>query len=359
LSLVVVLAPVFSNYVLYDVISIGDFFVFIAAMFLLKHIKISALGIGSIAIIFLIFLFGFYTLYESGINPGFYRIVFYYFIFFLAISVLNINFKKFFRAYIFCAMFFSISLVVQWIIYILLNISIPLQLSISYYEPDALTILDDSFRSGGWFREPSYFAIFIMPAIFYLQNQKLYLKYFIIVFAGIISTSSLVIFILLLSFFLFFGGSKQRWLWLTCMIPFLVLLNFVIFDLISDWILISRVVDIFIDGGTLNERLLPIFDIIGLSLNIAPNSVAHDLVVSGGDSGSVWYSSAAYSLASLGWFGFLFILLNFLRLGVFVAIVFFGLTLTSNVFSGAFSFFIALAFLGYKMELKKVNLEPI
>ena len=354
-SLIVVLAPVLSNYVLLGPISIGDFFVFTSVIFLIKHLKINILSIGSFVVAFIIILIGFYVLYDEGVNPGFFRIAFYYFLFLFVVSLQKISFEKFFSVYIYCCIFFSASLIFQWAAYEFLNISLSLQLPIPYYEPDTLKVLDHVFRSGGWFKEPSYFAIFLIPAIFYLLNQRYYSKYFLLVVAGIISTSSLAIFVFLFSVLVFFIKTKKGWLWLTCSIPVFVVAGFGILHFFSEWTFVSRVVDIFFDGGTLNERMLPVLDIIRLSVNITPNPLAHDLVITAGDNGTVWYSSAAYILASLGWLGFLFISLNFLRLGIFAGIIVFTLTLTTHIFSGVYSFFIVLAFLGFNMELRRLK----
>lgn len=357
LSLIIVLAPVFSNYVLFGPISIGDFFVFTAVIFLIKHLKINILSIGSIVVAFIIILIGFYVLYDEGVDPGFFRIAFYYSLFFFVISLQKISLERFLSVYIYCCIFFSVSLILQWIAYEFLNISFSLQLPIPYYEPDTLKILNDLFRSGGWFKEPSYFAIFLMPAIFYLLSQRSYLKYFLLVFAGVISTSSLAIFVFLLSVLLFFIKTERGRLWLTCLIPVFVVMFFCILRFFSEWTFVSRVIDIFLDGGTLNERVLPVLDILQLSVNITPNPIAHDLVITAGDNGAVWYNSAAYILASLGWLGFLFISLNFLRLGIFAGIIVFTLTLTTHIFSGVYSFFIVLAFFALNMELERLNLE--
>lgn len=355
LSLVIVLAPVFSNYVLFGPISIGDFFVFFATIFLAKHFKINALNIVSIAVAFVVIFIGFYVLYDEGLGLGFLRIAFYYFLFFFVVSLEKINFEKFLLVYIYCCMFFSASIFFQWAAYEFLNTNASLQLPIPYYEPDTLKVIDDLFRSGGWFKEPSYFAIFTLPAFFYLLSQRSYLKYFLLAVAGIVSTSSLAIFGILISIFFFFVKAERERLLLTCLMPVFVVIAFGILHFFGELTFVSRVVDIFVDGGTLNERGLPVLDIIQLTSNVTPNPMAHNLVISGGHSGFVWYSSAAYILASLGWLGFLIISLNFLRLGLFAAIMFFALTLTTHMFSGSYSFLIALAFMSFGVNLRRLS----
>jgi hypothetical protein len=152
----------------------------------------------------------------------------------------------------------------------------------------------------------------------------------------------------------FIKTRRGRW-WLAGLTPMFIILIFCILHFFGEWIFVSRVVSIFYDGGTLNERMLPILDIINLSVNITPNPVAYELVKAGGDNGVVWYSSAAYILATFGWFGFLFMSLSFLRLGIFVGFVIFSMTLVTHIFSGAYSFFIVLAFLGFNNEKRKLT----
>lgn len=360
LSILIVLAPLFSNYVLFEAISIGDFFIFIAAALLTKHFKVDIVSVGSIVIAFIIIFIGLFVLIDQGVNPGFFRLAFYYSLFFFLVPLHKINFEKFFSVYIHSCIFFSASLIFQWVVYTFLNTSISFQLPIPYYEPDTLEVIGTIFRSGGWFREPSYFAIFIMPAIFYLLNHRYYSNYFFVVIAGIISTSSLAVFVFLLSALIFFietKRGKKGWLWLIFLTPVFVAMAFGTLHFFSEWTFVSKTVDIILDGGTLNERLLPVLDIILLTVNITPNPIAYNLIVTAGDSGYVWYSSMAYIIASFGWLGFLFISLNFFRLGIFAGIMVFVLALTSHIFSGAYSFFVILAFCGFNI-LKLRSSKP-
>lgn len=357
LSIIIVLAPVFSNYVLLGPISIGDFFVFTAVVLLIKNLKIDILSIGSIFVAFIIIFIGFCVLYGEGVSSGFFRMGFYYSAFFFVVSLQKVNFDKFFSVYINCCIFFSVSLIFQWMAYKFLNSSFPLQLPIPYYESDTLKVLNDLFRSGGWFKEPSYFAIFLIPATFYLLSQKEYLKYFTIVSASLISTSSLAIFVFLTSILLSLIRTERGWVWLTCLMPVFLAIFFCVLYFFNEWTVVSRVVDIYLDGGTLNERALPFLDIIQLSINIIPNPIAHNLVVMGGDNGAIWYASAAYILASVGWVGFLFLSLSFLRLGIFAGVIIFALSLTTHIFSGPYSFFLAFSFFALSKELRRLNLE--
>lgn len=363
LSIVIVLAPLFSNYILFDAISMGDFFVFTAVPLLIKHFKINILSIGSVVVTLIIIFIGFYVLKDHGLNAGFFRLAFYYSLFFFLVPLHKLSFEKFFSVYIYSCIFFSASLIFQWAVFTFLDTYISFQLPIPYYEADTLEVIGTTFRSGGWFREPSYFAIFILPAIFYLLKHRYYSKYFFVVIAGVISTSSLAVFAFLLSVLILFRGIKRGWVWLTFLTPVFAAMAFFTIHFFSEWTFISRVVDILLDGGTLNERVLPVFDIIGLTVNITPNPIAYNLIVTAGDSGSIWYSSMAYIIASLGWLGFLFISLNFLRLGIFAGTLVFILALTANIFSGAYSFFVVLAFCGLNMESRRLKpgqcLKPI
>jgi hypothetical protein len=155
---------VLSNYVLFDAVSIGDFSIFIAVVLLAKHVTISVLSGVSAVINFVVILIGFYAAYNAGVHPAFFRLSFYFSLVFFVISLQKIYFEKFFYVYIYCCIFFSVSLILQRAVYQLLGFSIPLQLPLPYYEADTLEIVNDIYRSGGWFREPSYFAIFIVPA---------------------------------------------------------------------------------------------------------------------------------------------------------------------------------------------------
>ena len=356
LSTVIVLAPVLSNYVLLGPISIGDFLCVAAVVPLVKYFRVDLLSIGVGFAAISTILIGLSVLFRDEMILGFFRMAFYYLLFFFLISLREVSFKKFNDIYIACAIIFSVSLIIQWTAYSFSSVSISLQLPIPYYELDTLEVVDHIFRSGGWFKEPSYFAIFVAPALFYLANAKAYVRYFLVAFAGIVSTSSLAVFVIMLSAVYFLirfrvGGFILVWLLLTLALALLGIFHFG-----AEWIFVSRVVDIFTSGGTLNERLVPILDILLLSESITPNPVAFDLVSTAGDSGLVWYSSAAYILASLGWLGCMVIFSNFFRLGLLGGLILSTLTLTSHIFSGAYSFFIVVAFLGLNMEFRRLGL---
>lgn len=357
LALIIVMSPVLSNYVAFGPISIGDIFCVMAIVPLLIHFKINALNVGAGVSSIVILIIGLFVLYVDGVNFGFLRMAFYYVLFFFAVSLSKLDFRAFHLVYINCSLFFSISIIVQWLIYQFLNVSVPLQLPIPHYELDTLLAIDHVFRSGGWFKEPSYFAIFLAPAFFYLLNSRAYIKYSLVVIAGVVSTSSLAVFLILASIAYFFLKAREKRVsTLFLALVFVIFLcSAVIFG--GEWILISRVVEVFVTGGTLNERLLPMFEILQLSKSILVNPVAHKLLMNSGDSGLVWYSSAAYMLASLGWLGYLFISVNFLRLGVLGGSLLFTLSLTSHIFSNAYSFFVTFALLGLSKELGRRKSE--
>jgi len=341
-------APVLSNYVFFGPISIGDAIVILLIPILLIRFNRAHSNIANLLVAFIIIIISHYTL-QNSFDVGFLRISFYLIIFLLVISTTDSKFdpNEFFRIYVGFCSFFSISLILQWVFYIFTGVAFSLQLPIPYYEPDTLDVISHVFRSGGWFREPSYLAIFLFPAILVLLEKKRYFSYFLLVVAGILSTSSLIAFAIILSALRFVVIKKSYTLILFTFIsvPALLILLWPMFD---EWIFVSRLVNIFIYGGTLIDRVLPILEVIQLSTSLGPSQSAFYLVTSGGHSGAVWFSSAAYLIASFGWLGFIFLVANFFRFGFFLSVIFFTLTITTHFFSGPYAFFSAITYLAIR-----------
>ena len=344
--LFVVLAPPLSNYKFYGQLSFGDILIFLFCLSLIFNFKTTVIGFNVVVAAVVISIVSLFFVYDVGLHAGFYRTIFYYILFIILITQKDLRLRSFFRIYTFFAILFSISIIFQWFIYVAFGISIPLQLSAGFYEPDTLKVIDHVYRSGGWFKEPSYFVLYVTPLLFFLLEEKRFLSYFVISIAALLSTSSLFFFIFILSIINVMIRNKIYFL--AFLFVFSTVFSIVLFfleDLVG-WIFIRRVVDIFQNGGTLQDRFLSSLDIVYLSKDFFSNNSIYLFFVGGGLEGAAWYSSFSSILAALGWAGVLLIVLSFFRLGFIFGFIFLAFMLTTHIFSGVYSIFIALAFMG-------------
>ncbi|EGR4203151.1 hypothetical protein DDN21_16475, partial [Vibrio cholerae] len=258
--------------------------------------------------------------------------------------IVNVDFERYLKIYTLFVFFFSISIITQWVLYFWRGYLIPLQLSIPYYEPDTLKIIDHTFRSGGWLKEPSYFAIFVIPAVFYFILNKNYKSLLLVSLAGGLSTSSLFVFVFILAFHLL-PLSAIVFLYVFG-IAFSILMLLFFNQQVMDSMLISRVVDIFENGGTLNDRLVPFFETFDKSW-ILFNFDAYDFLLSG----SYWFSSISSLISGLGVISVIALAFNFLNMGFMFSIILMLLVFTTHFMSGVYSLFLLFSLLAiYKTK---------
>jgi len=338
------LSPMFSNYVFYGAVSVGD------VLFLFFILYFLACARFSYSDLFL-FILGamyccvcFYLLYQEDFNPGFFRAAFVYVTVFLMSRKVYVDCALIFRLYLGLSLFFSISLIAQWILYFAFSTTFVLQFPMPYYEVDTLNIIDHVYRSGGWFKEPSYFVLYVTPLMIYLALSRSYFVFMIVFFAGVVSTSSLIGFVALAAF-LYSVLALRRFsvmcfLFVFSFAAFVVVLVF--HEVLMGFIFYERIADIFISGGTLNARAgnsLVVFDV---SDGVLPNKSTYSFFSEGGEDGVTWFSSFGAIAAAFGIAGLLFISFVLLRMDVYLGLMLIALMFTTHIFSGIYSIFIVL-----------------
>ena len=190
----------------------------------------------------------------------------------IIISSKDLKLPYFAKLYGAVAIIASLAVIFQWVAYTLFSMTIYLDLPMERYEPDALVVLDHTFRGGGLFREPSYFAIYVMPYFIYSVFRRNNVYLLIISIAGILSTSSLMFFLILMALLIYLGLNLR--LIYAAIVGILILFILAILfssDLFDGYAFVDKVSLIFTDGGTLNERFLPILTIISMSGSVMPS----------------------------------------------------------------------------------------
>lgn len=337
----ILLAPVLSNYVFYQAVSFGDLFFFLALPWLFLKLKLSIACFTFLFFAAAFCLLSYYmlSLSDGVVYVGFYRLVFFYLSVFLVLFVHRFDIERFFVLYSKFAIFFSVAIIVQWILYNFFTSSISFQLPIEYYEPDTLKVVDHVYRSGGFFKEPSYFIIYIAPALLYFLLSRSFLSYLVVLFAGVLSTSSLIFFVFFVTLSFEFLRSHHKALFfpVTILISSAVLLFFYSFP---ELIFVERIIAIFRGGGTLNERFFSSFYLWGMSGILGGMDVYSSYLNDGR-----WFSSAAAIVSALGVLSFVLIVILFMRLGCVFGLFLVVLLLTTHFLSAVYAPFTCFSLL--------------
>lgn len=183
--------------------SVGEFsvsqfiYIILAFFFLWRYRKYIA---STKAIIFF-----YYFMVASVVNYALYhnssafgsslRFVFNLFIYILLLMSLNNNYmrKRIIYGYLYACEFFSLVIIVQFLIYYLLGIN--LQINIGQFNPTgnaydpASMMVGSLYRTSGLFNEPSWYASFCAPCIFIADKLRDRIGYFVCLFGIIFSTS--------------------------------------------------------------------------------------------------------------------------------------------------------------------------
>jgi len=337
-----VVSPILANYSFFSQISIGDMLIFIFTPLLLGRIVFTPLTIINIILSALIILCSYFLLNGPDIYAGIYRAAFYYLFFMIIISSKDLKLPYFAKLYGGMVIIASLAVIFQWVAYTLFSKAIYLDLPMERYEPDALVVLDHTFRGGGLFREPSYFALYVMPYFIYSVFRRNIFHLFIISMAGILSTSTLMFFLILMALLIYLGLNLR--LIYAGMVGILILSTLAILfssGLFDGYAFVDKVSLIFTDGGTLNERFLPIFTIIGMSDSVMPSTQVLDFYLSANS----WFNSAVSIVVYFGIGGLALLVLNILRINFIISTVFLVLVFSTHFLSSCFSIFIAIAFM--------------
>lgn len=347
-----VLSPVLSNYVFFGPLSIGDVSLLISLLFFIKKIEISKFFIITFLMCIGIVLLSIFPFVNAGNIPkSFYRASFLLLVlpFFLSLSKECYYYILIF--YLKAAWVFSILLFVQLFFYYILTINLTMQLPIPVFEADTLDIIDPryaGFRAAAVFKEPSYFAIFISPALLYYAKENLFKNYIFYFIALIASTSSFGIAFAILSLFIFASKgihNKKKLMIVMTVFPFFII-SFVGFMLLTKNIAILRFFELSQGGGSLQERFFNMFYVFNNFSLFVNYELSKQVLIF--NSKEVWYNSFVYLVAN---FGLIFLLpFSFfcLRLGWFSSFFSIILLLFTHAFSSSFfTVFFTLCFCIY------------
>lgn len=232
------------------------------------------------------------------------------------------NYRKgFVNGYLFSCVCFSAFLLIQFISYYVFNYNISISFGdnlrgeggyfTDLYDPD----VNQNYRTGGVFLEPSHFASFVAPSIFMLYSKTTMKQFFVVFAALLISTSGLgyvVMSIWGLKLLLSKGKSKSK-LIIISLVSLTVLLLPMFFVRVST-------------GGSYEERIVNGYLILYLKDAISIIGVDPHILLNNDGTFVFWANTIQYLYIHYGVIGILvFLKFIFLRWNVFLFVVLFAL----------------------------------
>ena len=352
-AVLLILSPPLASYVAISQFSIGDLCVILALIFCVLSVRPSLFLISSMCLVALIVFISLIVLIsENVLHFNFLRAVFYLVVPFIFLSIRSNFYVILIKRYQDVVTVCMLLLIAQSMFYTVTGKVISLQLPLSVYEVDTLIVRDvvtQGFRTGGIFSEPSYYAIYVLPALYLFATRGMMLKYSLLILSILFSTSGLGVFAAIISIIWFFRKIKFKY-WVICIALMALLL--LIFESQRE-LVISRCLDILIDGGSLKERVFPIVDIFEVSIENfgLVSSVLHQQVSD--KETIVWYNSLIYMIAMFGWLSILPIFTVYYKLGVGGAMIFSTLLFTTNAFSSPFLIVVLVCW--YAIRISPIN----
>lgn len=329
-------SPIFTNYLFIGAISIGDLSVGLAVLLLAKFVLVSKNSVVSFFVTaVVVWVAALCFILEDMLSLSYVRASIYLSVLFLFLFLKPRAYIGSVKIYLSIVYFSAVALLLQVLIYHAFKLIISLQLPLGTYEVDTVLVIDPSiqgFRTGGIFKEPSYFALYALPAVMYLASTGRLLPYILVALALILSTSSLGIMLVGVSGFLWFQNSHQfkliKWPAISFLFVVVVAMLYIFKDV--DWI--GRFVNIFVTGGTLNDRFVPLLKVATSSGLGLPNMEMNSKVL-GSDGFTEWYSSLIYLVAIFGWIVIIPLCLIFFRVGFFPTCMLLAVLATTHAFS--------------------------
>ena len=164
--------------------------------------------------------------------------------------------------------------------------------------------------------------------------------------AGVMSTSSMMFFIILVVSFIYLNGVSSKYLSIIVFGLILIFGGYGLINLSENFIFIERVRAILMDGGTLNDRFLPFFEIFGIE-NVMLASVEGLYLYL---NANLWFNSAASIAVYFGIIGLLLMVVNLHRLGLLFGGIFFLCIFSTHIMSGPFGYFMVIALLAIRYQ---------
>ncbi|MEG2558500.1 MAG: hypothetical protein RSA22_02460 [Acinetobacter sp.] len=298
------ISPILSNYVFWGALSIGDMTLLLSLIFFINQIKINNF------LIICFFMSSFVVLisysifiYNGQVPSSFYRASFYLMILPLFLSLSKSFYLLILHKYLKVSLILSIFLITQLFFYYIFNITLIMQLPIETIEDDTLNVIEiqsGGFRAAGLFREPSYLAIYLIPALLYYTKYSILDKYFFYFLILIASTSSLGIFFAILSlFFVGLNAIKFKKSFTSFIILFPVLLvGFLGYMVTTTNVAILRFFDLTRGGGSLEERFFNMFKVLQdfsffVNFDLSKKVLIYNF-------NETWYNSFVYLVSNFG-----------------------------------------------------------
>lgn len=357
IAIFILLSPVFSNYVLLGGLSFGDLLIISSVLLGLFALRPTPFFLWSIFLASSIIVASFIVLFFNEIiSLSFFRASFFLIAPCVLLSLRPQFYDVLFRCYLAVSTFFVLALIAQVATFYVSGLTFPLQLPLEVYETDTLYLVDlqtQGFRTGGFFKEPSYFAIYILPALLFFPLAGKIKKHSMFVLSSVLSTSSLGIASSIVSLY-FYSVTKDyrtKILKISLFMFFVVIFVSLLFVL-KDVPWISRFFDIFIDGGTLNARFFPIFDSMTVSGTGLVEPELNERVLSS-DGLTNWYSSFIYLLSNFGWLFVLPFALFLHRIGFVGGVFVFLIIIFTHAFTTAYFTCFIVVFYAIYLQRKK------
>jgi|GEM_PF-5769304 len=314
------LAPILANLNGIGKFSVGDLAVFwclvIGALSLRKIDIVCMAGLTAIIALSCVSAFFYISDYPEGVFV-LARMALYISAFFIFLAVCR---RPDFSAclissYMKLSVVFSLMLIVQVLAYHLFGVVfayVDTPLDIQPNSVLGLDIATQGFRSGGVFKEPSYFATFVAPALIYTAACKRYWLWGLFSAAVLLSTSALGFIFIVLSLMRFVSP-----LYVAILLPFaLVFAGLVLSGVIP--ILPVRVMETLEGGGSLSIRVVEPFTRVFVdSQNLfLPNYEALRDLANPGIAAGIWFNSFTYSVVVYGILVLIPLVLMFLAIGL-------------------------------------------
>ncbi|MFC6299593.1 hypothetical protein GNF76_22990 [Pseudomonas sp. CCM 7893] len=307
-ALLFLLSPVLSNMAIFEKLSFGDFTIIatlIVCVLSTRKFDFNCfLGGVSLVVISLVAVFQYLNYYPEGVMVVV-RMSFYMISFFIILSSFK-SMKYSFAVkniYLFMVLISSVLLIFQVFVYnvfdaVFVYIDTPIDI-----QPNSVLGLDiatQGFRSGGLFKEPSYFAIFVAPAMIYAASVRRSFLWLVICCATMLSTSALGFVFIMLSLTRFFN--VRYLLFFSPIVIFCV--GLVVSGIVP--ILPDRVIQTMNGEGSLSIRVIePFLRVFVDGDMFLPNySVLQDLADPDIAAG-IWFNSISYAVVVFGVLAFI------------------------------------------------------
>jgi hypothetical protein len=118
--------------------------------------------------------------------------------------------------------------------------------------------------------------------------------------------------------------------------------------------MLDRIIDIFSNGGTLNERVFN-----SVSIMFPFNTLGSSLQYFKFLNDAIWYPSSAAISSSFGWLFLLTFLFCYFKLGLSIGLIFNALVFSTHIVSSPYVIFLTLCFMSLRSfyTLIRIKLE--